>query len=104
MDDVEVTPEKLEEFAKSLDTAADLSLGARNLGVDLQNVLWRSHGVISCSSSAPAIKAKHRRDIALAIAAQTCVQMAKDLRKAAEAYTNVDSALAGNFNRQVLPE
>jgi ESX secretion-associated protein EspC/F len=92
-----------------LKTLSDKQIAASDYAVQGANALngtgsncWLTHGVISgCSNSAFSSIEDIRKAAGMALA-KGSTDLAAKLLAAKEAYTGVDSELAGNLNRQMV--
>ena len=102
MADLLLNPGTLKTLAdRQTDAAKDADAGAGALGGTGSNC-WLTHGVISgCSNSAFGDIEEIRKAAGTSLANGSRTLAAK-LLAAREAYTGVDSELAGNLNKQML--
>jgi hypothetical protein len=92
----------LETLAKNQEGAAkDAKAAADDLN-GTGSDCWISHGVISGSSDGAFSTIEGIRQAAGSALSDASLKMAAKLRAARDAYTGVDSELAGNLNKQML--
>jgi len=102
MADLLLYPSILETLAKNQDSAANDAEAAANALNGTGSNCWLTHGVISGASNGGFSTVEDTRKAAVMALATASRGQAAKLRTAKEAYTGVDSELAGNLNKQML--
>ncbi|BAX95039.1 ESX-1 secretion-associated protein [Mycobacterium shigaense] len=102
MADLLLNPSILTTLANSQDSAAKDAEDAANALNGTASNCWLNHGVISGPSNNAFSTIEDIRKAAGKALAKGSNGLAAKLRTAREAYTGVDSELAGNLNKQML--
>jgi hypothetical protein len=101
MEDLEVTPEYLEELAEKQDESTEELEDAASSASGIGSSVWMTHGLICGGCGAAVTRAEAAHAAACKAMQAVSTDLAEKLREAEDYYEDTDDQAAANLDKQV---